>query len=104
MAQYPYTLEIQPKQEIVKDANGNFIAPTITWTPVCKCREEASRGYKVDRPDGVGYIATVTIFAPKGTEAIAPGMTVRVMDGDIERASGKVVYSRKEYFHTRIWL
>jgi hypothetical protein len=102
--QYPYTLQILPKQEVIKDANGDFMDVDTAWETLGKCRDEAGRNYKVNSPDGVGYVATVLIFAPKGTDVIAPGATVRVMDGDICRATGKVIISRKEFFHTRIWL
>ena len=102
--QYPYTLQLLPDNAVIKDENGDFVDSSTEWETVCSCRDEAGRNYTVQTPDGVGYVATVLIHCPKGQQVIQPGTTIRVMDGEITRASGKVIVSRKEKFHTRLWL
>jgi len=103
-SQYPYSLQILPKSDILKDKNGNFIPGTSDWEEVCKCRDEHGRNYKIETPDGIGYVATFVVFAPKGTEPLSRGTTIRVMDGDTLRITGKVIISRKEQFNTRLWV
>jgi hypothetical protein len=103
-SQYPYKLQVIPELSPIKDENGDFVSNTPEWLDVAKCRDETGRNYVVNTPDGAGYVSTVTIFAPKGTTPLSPGTIVRVLDGDVVRATGKIVASRKEFFHTRIWL
>lgn len=104
MKQYPYILQTTPIDAGKKTENGNYIASNASFITVCNCRDEIGRNYSIKAQDGTIYVSTVVLFAPKGTAVITPGTIVRVMDGDNIRLTGRVVASRADYFHTRIWL
>lgn len=102
--QYPYTLQQQIVSGGGKDDNGNYTAPSNNWVDICYCRDEHGNGKKVTLTDGNSYEYSFLIQLPRGTEPLAPGTKVRVMDNNEVRAIGDVVHSRKDQLHSRIWV
>ena len=102
--QYPYQLQVLNQSDDLQDENGDFIVAPKSWSDVGLCRDEPGRRYKVPTTDVVAYISTFIIYSPKGTEAVAVGKTIRVLDGDEIRVEMKVTASRRELFHTRLWV
>ena len=103
--QYPYKLQtLASTNDDIKDGNGDFIITPESWVDVCNCRDEEGRRFVVKTPDGLDYVSTVVVFAPKGTLAVAPGVTIRILDCDTIRVQMKVMASRREQLHTRIWV
>jgi hypothetical protein len=88
-----------------KDADGNPIPPSEDWVNLTRCRDEAGNGKAITLSDGTQQQYSYLIQMPKGVEAIAFDKKVRVLDSaNNVRAEGKVIYSRKDQLHSRIWL
>lgn len=104
VVQYPYILQVLFLTGSTQDANGNYQEQTETWANYCRCRDEAGAGKKVTTVDGNVHDYSYLIQMPRGVEAIAPGTMVQVMQGSEVRAKGKVIYSRKDQMHSRIWV
>jgi hypothetical protein len=102
-SQYPYVLQVLLLTGNTQDADGNYIPQTETWTNLCRCRDESGNGKSISTVDGEIYPYSFLIQMPKGVDPLAPGTQVRVMDGSTVRATGKVVYSRKDQLHSRAW-
>ena len=103
VSQYPYILQVLSITG-TKDENGNWIAGTENWINLTRCRDEAGSGKKVTGIDGSSHDYSFLIQMPQGVEAIAAGTKVRVVDGAAVRATGLVIYSRKDQFHSRVWV
>ncbi len=104
VVQYPYTLEVLNLIDGGQDAEGNILKPTEEWVKVCNCRDEAGNGKKITLTDNSIHEFAFLVQMPKGTTAIEPGRTIRVLDGLNVRCTGKVVYSRKDQLHSRLWV
>lgn len=102
--QYPYQLETREEGIQQYDDNGNPLPPTPTWTGYSVCRDEDGNGEPVTTEDGKQYHYSFLVQMPKGIAALKAGTRVRVLDGTDVRATGVVVYSRKDQLHTRAWL
>lgn len=101
--QYPYILQVLFLTGGTQDADGNYIPQTETWANLCRCRDESGNGKTVALTDGEAYPYNFLVQMPKGVEAIKAGTQIRVVDGSAIRATGKVVYSRKDQLHSRAW-
>ncbi|MFB5946122.1 hypothetical protein [Albibacterium profundi] len=102
--QYPYILQISIINPSTKDENGNWSEETESWVNLCRCRDEAGKGKKVTDSDNTIHEYTFLIQKPEGVEPIKKGTKVRVMEGNVKRAEGTVIYSRKDKFHSRTWV
>lgn len=104
MKQYPYILEVLYLSGGGQDADGNAIEPTKNWLALARCRDEAGNGKSVATQDGIVHQFSFLVQLPKGVEAFKAGTQIRVKDGAEIRCLGSVIYSRKDQFHTRLWV
>lgn len=102
--QYPYILQSLTIADGGPDQDGNYQPATETWSDVCICRDEAGNGKKLTLADGSVHEYSYLVQMPKGTEPIDSGTKIRVMDGGEIRATGEVLYSRKDQLHSRLWV
>lgn len=104
VVQYPYILEMLVRSGGGYDNAGNPIPSFEDWVSVGKCRDEAGNGKKVTLSDNTVHEYSFLVQCPKGTPAIEKGTTIRIMEGNIIRCQGEVIYSRKDQLHTRLWV
>jgi len=104
ISQYPYILQVLFLTGGGTDENGNPISPSETWVNLTRCRDEAGNGRLITTVDGQQHQYSFLVQMPKGVEAVALGSQIRVVDGVEVRATGKVVYSRKDQMHSRLWV
>jgi len=104
VVQYPYTLEVLKHIGGTYDPAGNPIPSQEVWQQLAKCRDEAGNGKKVSLSDNTVNEYAFLVQLPKGTEAVPVDTIIRVMDGQTVRCTGKVIYSRKDQLHSRLWV
>lgn len=104
MTQYPYTLEVLYLTGGGKDVNGNPIPPIENWVALTRCRDEDGKSKVITTPDGVQHQFAFLVQMPQGVEPLKSGAKVRVKEGNEIRAIGDVIYSRKDQFHSRLWV
>lgn len=105
--QYPYNLKVFKNTEAVFDENtASWIEGTSTLVSIGKCRDEANgAGGKITTKDGENYIFGATVYMPLGTEEIAEGQKIQVVDdaGKI-RISGDVKRFSKNQLNSVLWV
>lgn len=104
VSQYPYILQVLNLLGGGYDENGNPIPPSEQWINYCRCRDEAGNGRTVTTQDGVQHQYSFLVQMPKGVDEVKAGTKVKVVDGSDVRASGEVIYSRKDQLHSRLWV
>lgn len=105
MVQYPYILQTLQQTDAVQDENGNWTPGGEEWVTHSKCRDESGSGRQVRGEDGSAIVVNFLVQCPLGTPAVPANTSIRVVDeSENVRATGKVLYSRKDRLHTRIWV
>lgn len=103
--QYPYTLQVLVQTPAYQDENGNWIPGTEQWVEHSKCRDEAGKGNKIIGEDGNEYDYSFLVQMPKGTAKLNSGNQIKVLTKNlVQRATGTIIYSRKDQLHTRAWV
>lgn len=103
--QYPYILEVLTMTGGGYDDDGAPIPATSEYVAIGKCRDEANVGGKaITINDGEHYVFNVLIQMPKNIPALTLKDKVRVMEGNMVRASGTVKGFRRDQMHARAWL
>lgn len=104
MKQYPYTLQVKNVTEPIQTGEGHYMPGNESWETVSICRDEDGKGKYIRGEDGSANVISFVVYTPKGTPVIQSGKTIRVMDNNEVRCSGKVLYSRNDRLNSRIWV